>query len=145
MQNGGIEIMGVIKELIRKEENNTLSFGDYSLATKTKKSDFEFNGDLYKVKTFQEITKLEKNGMFVYESIPGTTVNQFAMNGSGVEFSVEGTEDTQITLGLEPEKDFDVCINNVSVGVMRSNLGGKLVISLDLVKDNLSDVKVMAL
>ena len=49
--------------------------------------------------------------MFVYESIPGTTVNQFAMNGSGVEFSVEGTEDTQITLGLEPEKDFDVCIN----------------------------------
>ncbi len=67
------------------------------------------------------------------------------MNGSGVEFSVEGTEDTQITLGLEPEKDFDVCINNVSVGVMRSNLGGKLVISLDLVKDNLSDVKVMAL
>ena len=110
MQNGGIEIMGVIKELIRKEENNTLSFGDYSLATKTKKSDFEFNGDLYKVKTFQEITKLEKNGMFVYESIPGTTVNQFAMNGSGVEFSVEGTEDTQITLGLEPEKDFDVCI-----------------------------------
>lgn len=137
--------MAVVKELIRKEDNDTLSFGDYSLAAKTKKSDFEFNGDLYKVKTFNEITKLEKNGMFVYESIPGTTVSQFAMNGSGVEFSVEGTQDTQITLGLEPEKDFDVCINNMSVGVMRSNLGGKLVISLDLVKDVSSDVRVTVL
>lgn len=127
--------MAVVKELIRKDENETLSFGDYSLSVKTKKSDFEFGGDLYKVKTFNEITKLEKNGMFVYESIPGTTVNQFSMNGSGVEFSVEGTEDTQITLGLEPEKDFDVCINNMSVGVVRSNLGGKLVISVDLTED----------
>ncbi len=127
--------MAVVKELIRKDENETLSFGDYSLSVKTKKSDFEFEGDLYKVKTFHEITKLEKNGMFVYESIPGTAVNQFSMNGSGVEFSVEGTEDTQITLGLEPEKDFDVCINNMSVGIVRSNLGGKLVISVDLTED----------
>lgn len=137
--------MATVKELIRKEENETLSFGDYSLAAKTKKSDFEFHGDLYKVKTFKEITKLERNGMFVYESIPGTAVNQFSMDGSGVEFSVEGTVDTQITLGLEPEKDFDVSINNVSVGVMRSNLGGKLTISLDLIQGNRSDVKVMAL
>jgi hypothetical protein len=139
------KIMSVVKELIRKEADETLSFGDYTLARKTKKSDFEFNGDLYKVKTFQEITKLEKNGMFVYESIPGTTVNQFAMDGSGVEFSVEGTKDTQITLGLEPEKDFDVSINNLSVGVMRSNLGGKLVISLDLLSSNEANVKVAAL
>lgn len=137
--------MAVIKELIRKDENETLSFGDYSLAVKTKKSDFEFGGDLYKVKTFHEITKLEKNGMFVYESIPGTAVNQFAMNGSGVEFSVEGTQDTQITLGLEPEKDFDVCINNMSVGVVRSNLGGKLVISLDLAEGVPAGVKVAEL
>lgn len=137
--------MAVIKELIRKGDNETLSFGDYSLAAKTKKSDFEFNGDLYKVKTFHEITKLEKNGMFVYESIPGTAVEQFTMDGSGVEFFVEGNKDTQITLGLEPEKDFDVCINSKSVGVMRSNLGGKLVISLDLIPNNQAFVKVTVL
>jgi hypothetical protein len=58
---------------------------------------------------------------------------------------VEGTQDTQITLGLEPEKDFDVSINNLSVGVMRSNLGGKLVISLDLLSSNEANVKVAAL
>lgn len=27
---------------------------------------------MYKVKTYNEITKLERNDMFVYESVPGT-------------------------------------------------------------------------
>ena len=29
---------------------------------------------MYKVKTFREITKLERNDLFVYESVPGTAV-----------------------------------------------------------------------
>ena len=57
------------KELIWKEEDGTLGFGDYTLAEKSKVNDFEFDGDLYKVKTFCEMTKLERNGMFVYESV----------------------------------------------------------------------------
>ena len=69
--------MAVIKELIRKENNGSISFGNYELPQKTKLADFEVNGDLYKVKTFKEITKLEKNGTFVYESIPGTAVSVF--------------------------------------------------------------------
>ena len=44
---------------------------DYTLSTKAKLDNFEHQGDLYKVKTCQEITKLERNGMFVYESVPG--------------------------------------------------------------------------
>lgn len=39
------------------------------------------DGDLYKVKTFKEITKLERNGMFVYESVPGTAVTDFSGKG----------------------------------------------------------------
>lgn len=66
--------MSVVKELIRTEENGKISFGNYELAQKSKVSDFEYNGDIYKVKTYKEITKLERNGMFVYESVPGTTV-----------------------------------------------------------------------
>ena len=69
--------MATVKELLRAENDGTLSFGDYTLASKTKKDGFEFKGDLYKVKTFAEITKLEKNGMFVYESVPGSTVENF--------------------------------------------------------------------
>ena len=64
--------MSVVKELIRTEADGGISFGDYELAAKAKKSDFEHRGDLYKVKTFKEITKLERNGLFVYESVPGT-------------------------------------------------------------------------
>ena len=62
--------MAAVKELLRAESDGTLSFGDYTLASKTKKDNCEFAGDIYKVKTFSEITKLEKNGMFVYESVP---------------------------------------------------------------------------
>ena len=62
--------MATVKELLRAEEDGTLSFGDYTLASKTKLDNYEVEGDLYTVKTFSEITKLEKNGMFVYESVP---------------------------------------------------------------------------
>ena len=51
--------MSTIKELIRTEEAGGISFGNYELETKSKLSDFEYDGDLYKVKTFREITKLE--------------------------------------------------------------------------------------
>ena len=43
--------MSVVKELIRTEENGTISFGNYELVVKSKLSDFEFDGDMYKVKT----------------------------------------------------------------------------------------------
>ena len=52
--------MAVVKELLRTESDGTLSFGDYTLASKTKLEDFEFQGNLYKVKTFAEITKWKK-------------------------------------------------------------------------------------
>ena len=60
--------MSVIEELIRSEENGAISFGNHRLEKKAKLDNFEHQGDLYKVKTFHEITKLERNGMFVYES-----------------------------------------------------------------------------
>ena len=72
--------MPVVKELIRSEQDGSLSFGNYQLDTKSKVSDFEHCGDSYKVKTYNEITKLEKNGSFVYESVPGTAVEHFEVS-----------------------------------------------------------------
>mgnify|MGYP002706790690 CR=1 FL=1 len=66
--------MAVVQELIRTEDNGTISFGNYELNQKSKLSDYQYQGDMYKVKTYKEITKLERNGMFVYESVPGTSV-----------------------------------------------------------------------
>lgn len=124
--------MSVIQELIQTEENNTLSFGNYELAAKTKKADYEFEGDLYKIKTFKDITKLEKNGLFVYESVPGTAVHNFAVTGRKVSFAVEALADAQITLELEPEKEYRVFINDTNIGKMKTNLGGKLNLSVEL-------------
>ena len=124
--------MAVIKELMRTEANGTISFGDYSLDAKAKLDNFEHDGDLYKVKTFREITKLERNGMFVYESVPGTAVTELSVTEDGMTFQVEGTEDAEITLGLEEEKDYQVSVEGVSAGQMKTNLGGKLTISVEL-------------
>lgn len=137
--------MSVIKELIRKEDNGTLSFGNYEYDTKQKKSDFEFEGDLYKVKTFKEITKLEKNGLFVYESVPGTVVTELKVTEKETSFSVEGLEDTSITLELEPETEYKVYVDDTSFDKMKTNLGGKLVLSLEIDAGQVTKIRVVKL
>ena len=102
--------MAVVKELIRKENNGSISFGNYELPEKTKLADFEVAGDIYKVKTFKEITKLERNGSFVYESIPGTAVSVFRETADQVNFFVDGQGQTQITLELEAGAQYRVSI-----------------------------------
>jgi len=132
--------MAIVEELIRTEADGALSFGNHTLAEKAKKEDYEHEGDLYKVKTFTTMTKLEKNGMFVYESVPGTSVTEFKGNAQGVAFTVEGKEDAQLTLGLAEDTDYQVFIDGASVGKMKTNLGGKLSISVELNEG--SEVKV---
>ena len=124
--------MSVISELIRSESDGTISFGDYSLAVKAKLDNFEHAGDLYKVKTYQAITKLERNGMFVYESVPGTAVTGFKATEEEVSFQAEGPKDAQITLELEAGTEYNIKINDTDAGVMKTNLGGKLSISVEL-------------
>lgn len=137
--------MAVVKELIRKESDGTLSFGNYELDAKQKLSDFEYEGDLYKVKTFKGITKLEKNGLFVYESVPGTAVVGMKATEKEMKFSVEGTEDTSITLELEPEAEYKVYVDDTSFGKMKANLGGKLVLSLEINPGQVSNIRVVKL
>ena len=124
--------MSVITELIREAADGTLSFGNYELAVKSKKQDFEYEGDLYKVKTFKEITKLERNGMFVYESVPGTAVSHMDVTENTMSFDVEGNADAQITVELEEDTSYQVFVNEKEIGEMKTNLGGKLVLSVEL-------------
>ena len=133
--------MAVINELI-KEENGALSFGNYELDSKTKLDGFEFKGDKYKIKTFKEITKLEKNGSFVYESVPGTAVHDFKADDNSVEFKVEGAEDSQITLELEAGQEYVTVIDGTSTGAVKTNLGGKLNLSVELNPGQVSEIKI---
>ena len=132
--------MSVISELIRTEADGTISFGNYELSQKSKLSDFEHGGDLYKVKTFKDITKLERNGMFVYESVPGTVVNHLSISESGMAFEVEGMADAQITVELEEDTGYQVFISGNESGEMKTNRGGKLVLSVEL--DNADKVAI---
>ena len=87
---------------------------------------------MYKVKTFADITKLERNGMFVYESVPGTAVEKFNCSSDVVTFTVEGKGDAMITLELEPETEYAITVGGGSAGQMKTNLGGKLNLSVEL-------------
>lgn len=119
--------MAVVSELIRTESNGSVSFGDYSQTEKKK-----LESGVYKVKTCQEITRLEKDGEFVYESTPGTAVLSFAQTADGAAFSVEGPEDADITVGLEPETEYSVSLEGATIGTLKTNLGGKLTFSVEL-------------
>ena len=124
--------MAAVSELIRKEADGTLSFGDYTLGAKAKLDNFEHCGDLYKVKTFKEITKLEKNGLFVYESVPGSKVFGLVASENGVCFKVEAAEDLSITLELEENATYNVTVGGKNTGAVSTKLGGKLNLSVEM-------------
>ena len=137
--------MAAVKELIRVEADGSISFGDYELEVKTKLKDFNHQGDLYKVKTFKEITKLERNDLFVYESVPGTAVQNFQVSADGVEFQVSGPEDAQITLGMEEDTEYLTEVDGHESGRIKTGRGGKLVLSVELGgKENVSVKAVKA-
>ncbi|MBM6828377.1 endosialidase [Anaerotignum lactatifermentans] len=127
--------MAVIEELIRKEDDGSISFGNYLMDEKKKVLDFEVQGDLYKVKTFREITKLEKNGKMLLEVVPGATVHNFLMSEKGVSFVVEAKEDLQMTLELEAETEYRILVDDVNLGKMKTNMAGKVTFSLEVQKE----------
>ena len=135
--------MAVVEQLLRSEADGSVSFGNHTLAEKAKVEDFPHGGDLYKVKTFQTMTKLEKNGMFLYESVPGTSVNGLQETENGMNIKVEGDSDAQITLGLKDDTEYEVFVGGESAGKVSTGLGGKLNLSVELTDMGEVDVKVV--
>ena len=124
--------MAVIEELIRLEDNGKISFGNYLMDTKKKVLDFEVGGDLYKVKTFREITKLEKNGKLLIESVPGATLHNFEATDKGVSFTAEAEEDVQILMELEADKEYKFIVDDVNMDRIKSNMSGKVNFSIEI-------------
>lgn len=130
------------QEILVTNENGSLSFGNHLLAEKTKVEDYPYEGDLLKVKTYKTLTKLEKNGMLIYESEPGTTVKNFVETPNGVSFEVAGDEDAMLTIGLEDETEYKVLVDGVNVGKLKTNLSGKLSVSVELSGKDSVEVKI---
>ena len=110
--------------------------------SKKKVLDFEVKGDLYKVKTFREITKLEKNGKMILETVPGATIHNFNMTEKGTDFIVESGEDLQLTLELEPETEYKILIDNVNVGKIKTNMAGKVNFSIEMQQNVTKTVEI---
>ena len=51
---------------------------------------------------------------------------------NGMSFTVECPTDAQITVELEEETSYQVFVDDKEVGEMKTNLGGKLVLSVEL-------------
>ncbi len=128
--------MAGIQELIRVEQGNMISFGNHVMDSKRKIQDFEVEGDIYKVKTYSAMTKLEKNGRLLFESVPGTTVYNMTVDEDGMSFEVEGEDDAQITVELEADQEYKIFIEGVQVGKMTTNLSGKISFSADFATGN---------
>ncbi len=124
--------MAVIQEIIRVETNETLSFGNYLATEKQKVNKFEHGGHQYSVKTYNQATRMEKNGILLFEAVPGVTVHEFSLTEKLVSFAAEGAGDTSITLELEAEQTYKISIEGTELGSMKSNLSGKINFSMEL-------------
>ena len=83
--------------------------------------------------------------MFVYESVPGTAVTELLQEDGGMTFQVEGPEDAQITVELEEDTEYEISLNDSSIGKMKTNLGGKLSFSVELENADRVSVKIVKL
>ena len=135
--------MSVVKEIIRSEADGSLSFGNFELTEKTKVADFAHGGDTYKVKTFNELTKLEKDDAFCYESVPGTSVFNFSESEDEVSFTVDCLSDAQITLGLAENTIYRLFIDDEGMGTIDTGISGKLSFTINDKPGGSVDVRVV--
>ena len=133
--------MAVISEGIRESSEHTIDFGNYAVAEKLKVDNFQSGGDVYKVKTHAEVTRLEKNGRMIFESVPGSAVFDFIVSEKLIQFGAEGMGNTQMTLELESQTDYKIYIDDVYADKIKTNISGKINFSMDLT-NHVQNIKI---
>lgn len=121
-----------------------LNFGNYLVTDKIKVKDFDVEGDIFSVKTHNAVTRLEKNGKLLIESVPGASFFGFNESEKGVTFSAYGNGDTQITLELQPGTEYGLFTDGTAYGKMKSTLSGKISFSVELNNEK-TDIEVKLL
>lgn len=124
--------MKTVSTLISGSDDELLAFGDYTQTEKKKFTDFDYRGDLYYVKTFREITKLEKNGMFEFEAVPGCAVFSYDSGADRKSFEVTGEGNTQIVLAVEDGAEYALYINGELADQTGVDISGKFCINVEL-------------
>lgn len=127
--------MGIIQEGIVLNDDKTLSFGNYEITEKLKIIDFNVDGDLYKIRTHNDVTRLSKNSKLLLETVPGATIHNLLVSEKETKFSAEGLGDTLITLELESNTNYSLYINDVNIDKIKTNISGKINFSTTLSKE----------
>lgn len=124
--------MAIVVEALRLENDKTLSFGNYIVKEKQKVVDFDVDGDIYKIRTHNEVTRLSKNGKLLLETVPGATVHNLKVTDKLTTFSIEGFEDTLVTLELDSDANYSIYVNDVNIDKVKTGLSGKINFSVEL-------------
>lgn len=124
--------MAIVNEIIRIENDGTLSFGNYEVDEKQKVNDFDVNGDKYQVRTHKDVTRITKNSALLLETVPGSAIHNLKVSDKGTSFTAEGMGNTQFTLELENDTNYKVIIDDVNIGKIKSSVAGKLAFSAEL-------------
>ena len=127
--------MSIIQEGIILNEDKTLSFGNYEVTEKIKVKDFNVDGNIYKIRTHNEVTRLSKNGNLLLETDPGATIHNLNIKEKETTFLAEGLSDTLITIELEPNTNYSLFINDVNIDKIKTSLSGKINFSTTLSKE----------
>jgi len=121
------------------EKNGGLSFGDYTVSNKIKVNDFEYMGNIYSLRSHDLVTRFEKNGEMLIETVPGASVYDFVMDEKGCSFEIESSAGVQVTLGLVPDASYDLSIRGNKGSDIREeisvNRSGKLSFGIELGSD----------
>lgn len=133
--------MAVIDNAIMVAEDKSLSFGNYIVTEKQKINDFNVDGDIYKLRTHNEITKLTKNEKLLIETYPGAAIHNFKVSEKVTTFGIEGYKSTSVTLELEAGATYSLFIDDVNLDKIKANLSGKLNFSIELNSD-VKNVKI---
>ena len=128
--------MAIISEIIRAEADGTISFGNYAVKDKQKSGDFKSGGHTYKVKTHNELTRLECDDKMQLETVPGTAIHHFNGSGENIKFTAEGLGNTQFTVGLEPDSEYNIFVDDELVGKSGSGISGKINFGAELAPDS---------
>lgn len=127
--------MATIKEGIVLNNDKTLSFGNYEIEEKLKIKDFDVDGDIYKIRTHNEVTRLSKNGKLLLETVPGASVHNLDIKDGKISFLMEGAGDTLVTIELLPNTSYSLYINDLKIDNIKTNIVGKINFSMALSKE----------
>jgi len=72
-----------------------------------------------------------------------SVINELIRTEANVTFKVEGFEDAQITVQLEDDCEYEVFEDGVGVGGMKTNMSGKLSLSVELNEGREVEVKIV--